>query len=725
MEVLKGSVAQGSRLVPVVGPAVSYLVEELLNHRKRKLTREAVLLNEQEQDILFVIENAAHHKRLLLTIDGLDAWDDASWDLLALVLSSKLDELYPALKNAVILVGASYETPARLRPLIGDLPITEHNIRPLSRSDLPVALQAFGFPPVAPEDNDFLHDATGGRLDLLHDLARHLRETDLEAQSVVSDKYYDNLIDRRMQNLKGEARDLEEILAAAAVIGQTFAVDDLRCLIGDSSERLNAHLIAALGEIARFQSAALHRHFHRAHANEHAKYHGKFADCLRTMRPSDYGYRLHHLILANRIDDALLCYALGALASRRTRQTVPEPEGLNDAAAWEEVQTYLDVMSAAYEAYDERALQHGLQLLDTVEGFLDDVLIAERDYLEAQILLKSHKVTDFRRAVELLSRWRGLKEREAEVWSRIAQALMIALVQTDRLEEARRVEEEVTKHYWSRRRVDPWALYSYNTLRRRAECLHFFPTAAQYLERALSYFGPKEANSTPRHPLQYYYTLNNLVANLIASGRFADAHVRAAELDALVHDYPLIPWPTLEVGVNNFVLAGYLSGRVDAHTSVSLMETVLSNPHDGRGDRVLMENNYAVFLVDTGRPADARALLERTYSEVIAGGEPDAYHAYFVGNNLAALCALDGEVETAERLHKEIGVGLDHFYPAARQTLMKRHELITPAFAAAPELNHKQFDSYLIDHYAPQVGPQWAFYGRGFLFSDLQFWSAE
>src|ERR1700680_3392463 len=42
--ILKGGVAQSSRAIPVVGAVTSYIVEELLDHRRKRLAREAVVL---------------------------------------------------------------------------------------------------------------------------------------------------------------------------------------------------------------------------------------------------------------------------------------------------------------------------------------------------------------------------------------------------------------------------------------------------------------------------------------------------------------------------------------------------------------------------------------------------------------------------------------------------------------------------------------------------------
>jgi hypothetical protein len=732
LEVLKGTVAHGSEAIPVVGSVASYLVEELLNYRKKRLAREAIVLTEQEQDLLFVIQTIANRKRLLLTLDHLEMWDNESWNLLGLVLSTHLHELYPVLSDVIILVGVSRVIPTRLRTLIENLPLTELKLRTLERRDIPSVVSAFGFPIMAHEDLDLLYDATMGRLDLLHDFALHLQKSSPTDLPVTRNDLYDNMIERRLQDLKPEMHDLEDVLAVASILGHSFGLDDIRCLTGYAPEILDSilrfalaeHFLNSVGEMTCFQSAALHCHFYRAKFSEHSKYHAKFAECLRAMRPGDYDNRLHHLILAGRNDEALTCYALTALKVRREHLPNPDCKRIRDIHGWEDVRAYLDKMCSAYDAYDNNSLRTGIDLLEAIEDFLPDALIAERDFLEAQFLLRSHRVVDFQRAVDLLTPWQSLKNQEGEIWSRLAQILMVAQVEINHIEEAHHLEEEVTKHYWSRRKVDPWALYGLNILRRRAECLHQFPVATHRLESALAYFGPQGTTVLPRNPIQYYYTLTNLVGNLLVSGRFNEAHTRALELDSLVHNYPNIPWPALEDAANNFTIAGYLSGNLDIAQTVTLMDRV-RNGSTEMGDSILIQNNYAVLLIHAGRHKEAEDLLEHTYTKIIAGDESDAYHRYFIGSNLAALRALDGNITAAEHLRQESARGLDRLYPAIRQTLQKRHELLAPAFSEASKLGSADFDKYLITRHPRQLGKHWDFYGRGFLFSDIQFWSAE
>lgn len=106
-------------------------------------------------------------------------------------------------------------------------------------------------------------------------------------------------------------------------------------------------------------------------------------------------------------------------------------------------------------------------------------------------------------------------------------------------------------------------------------------------------------------------------------------------------------------------------------------------------------------------------------------GESDAYHRYFVANNLAGLIALSGEAARAVDLLEDAGRDLDLLYPAIREVLRRRHGLMPELLRAASGFREAEYDAFLREHHLPQVGPQWDFYGRGFLLSDIQFWASD
>lgn len=733
VEILKESVKDVSSAIPMFGSATSHLLDDLLHVRRNLLAREAIILSKEEQDLLFVVQAVAQKKRLLLTLDHMDFWDSASWDLLGLILSSHLQELYPALADVQLLFGVRETAPPRLCALLDEykIPTEVFRIHAIARAEMPTALRTFGFPEMQQQEVDGLYEATDGRLDLLHDFSAHLRNNTLAKDAHGFGGLFANLLSNRMRSLVRQAPELDPILSAASILGRSFTLDDAQCLTGQTAEKLEAALNAAadarlltlLGGLVQFQSGTLHDYFHRAGISEHPKYHLKYAQCLRIMRPGDYEGRWSHLILADRPEEALTCYALAALHSRRQKSLTPEPNSLSQAASWGEIKDFLAQMFRAYDAFETDKLGEAMDVVASIEAFLPDALLAERDYLKAQIRLKSHRMQDFEESAALLKPWDRLKDEEGEIWSRITQARMIGLVEINATEEAARLEEELTKYYYARRRVDPWALYALNVLRRRSEPLHRLPVATQRLENALEFFGSLHSNDLPRHPIQYYYTLNNLVANLLASARFEDAGRRAAELDALVNRHAL-PWPSLEVPVNNFVLAAFLGGKLSAELAVRVLSEVQSEPPTS-GDGLLIANNYAVLLAHAGQVDDAKRRLQDCYRQLSVDSPCDPYHKYFIGNNLAALTALTDDNVLARQIYDECLPLVEGLYPTIRETIRERHRLFGAVLRDAQTHGIETLDRVLLGPSQARFGKHWEFYGRGFLLSDIQFWSVD
>ena len=730
-DVLKESLTQASKSVPVVGAVTSYLVDELLNYRKKQLSNTTSILGEKEQDLMYVIQTASKGKRLCLAIDDVEIWDEDSWALLNLILSRHLDESYPVLKDATIVIVAEPDTLPRIQSSTGIHGTFGFTIKRLEKEDMPLALSAFAFPPGSDKYREDLYNITTGKLDLLHDLSVYLQGSEMPSFRESYEALFSTLIQRRFRNLKDGLKELEELLSAASFLGASFSFEDILCLTGKDKAAIQPviHLaeiekfLSKIGDRLSFPNVALRNYFHATSKNQHIHYHEKFADCLRLMRPSDYEARWQHLMLAEQFDEAMTCYALAALESRRQLKSPPDPGRLTEIAGWEDVEMYLGKMSLAYKAYEESRVADGIAVLEEIESFLADPLIAERDYLTAQIRLKLHRVTEFERAVLLLERWQGLRDSEPELWSRIAQVLFVSLAETNRPDAAFQLEEAVTRHFWNRRKVDPWAIYGLNCLRKRAECVHHLPVAQNRLRNASDYFGSSDVEALPRHPLQYYYTLNNLVANLLVSGSFDEASQFASLLERTIQEHHAIPWPSLEVPANNYVLTGFLKEALTIENAVSLMQQIIVDQTD-IGDSILLRNNYAVLLVHAGRVSEARAILEELQREIAQGDESDTYHRYFVGNNLAGLQISAGELPQAVRLLDDISRGLDRLYPAIRLTMKRRHEILRERLIVPEKMETIEFDK-LFTKVLPQLGPQWSFYGRGFLFSDIQFWSVD
>lgn len=731
LEVLKDTISHSSRAIPVIGQAASYLVQEVLNYKKRQLARRAMFLNTQEQDILYVIQRCARQDRFMLVIDQIEDWDEDSLNLLTLILSGKLDELYPSLADALILIAGNEKTPSKLDFIPPDLPRNDFAIRLLNLEEMRLALQAFGFPEMNSEDRERLYKITHSRLDLLSDVSSYFNKTGSLTLSTGWSDFYTNLVKRRVEELKKHISDLESVLTAAAIVGETFTLNDIVCLTGaaiDSvtktlSAATDEQLIIATGDIARFDSSDLHSYFHQAGAHEHIQYHGKFAECLRLMRSGDYEHRSYHLFLAKDYENAEICYALAVLAAIREYRALPSSDFLCILSPSDNISDYLDKMKNAFQAFKADKIGDGLAILEQIEDFLPNELLAERDYLQAVLLLATSSAADYDKARQLLERWISFNK-EGELWARVAQNLIMAQAQTGYLEQALQLEKELRTFYFKRQQTDPWALFGLNVLRRRSECLHSLISATQLLEKALAYFGTSDPEFLPRHPVQFYYTLTNLVGNLLASGRFEEASGKALELEELIKQHSSVPWPSLEVATNNSIIAHYLSGKLKADAASILMEQIAKTSFES-GDSFLLQNNLSVLLILSGKSKKARKILDSTYASLMKNKNPDVYHQYFVCTNLGALMLLDGDIADALSIIESCDEKIDQFYPAIRGTITRRQEFLKEIITAPPKIKPAEFDNYLIKRYGMEVGPQWAFYGRGFLLTDIQFWTMD
>jgi len=180
----------------------------------------------------------------------------------------------------------------------------------------------------------------------------------------------------------------------------------------------------------------------------------------------------------------------------------------------------------------------------------------------------------------------------------------------------------------------------------------------------------------------------------------------------------------LEVAANNTILAGFLAGVLPLSQATELMHRL----DDGKielGDRILIQNNLAVLFAYAGKLYEAKLILCNARELLGSKADSDSYHRYFVSNNLAGLLAILGDLDSSLKIFEEAGSDLPHFYPAIRETLLRRHAMMPEAFKAAAAVGVEQFDRFLKDHYPLQVGPQWEFYGRGFLLTDIQFWTSD
>ena len=135
---------------------------------------------------------------------------------------------------------------------------------------------------------------------------------------------------------------------------------------------------------------------------------------------------------------------------------------------------------------------------------------------------------------------------------------------------------------------------------------------------------------------------------------------------------------------------------------------------------IIFQLNCAIYMALAGEIDQAEENL-RTL-EKISLELCDDYYLFYVYANLAAVLYLQGRrTEAVSLLQKNCSKPPQLFKATEKTYLEERSKQWISAMESVEIKDPKTFDTYLLNRHPHKT--QWAFVGRGFLYSDIQFWS--
>jgi hypothetical protein len=197
-----------------------------------------------------------------------------------------------------------------------------------------------------------------------------------------------------------------------------------------------------------------------------------------------------------------------------------------------------------------------------------------------------------------------------------------------------------------RSEFDVNAQYGLNVLRRKASILHSSEMACERTEKSIEYFGYELLPGVYRSPIQYYMALVNHSGNLISAGKPNAAYEFIQKSLSLETLYSELTFPRMEVAINNCVLSGYLSKNLKADECLGLYD-MLFTKLEGVEDRILLRNNYNIFLALNNNLPKALANSNDLMNVLHSASRKDNYYSYFVGVNHACFNFLNGNRKEA------------------------------------------------------------------------------
>ena len=135
---------------------------------------------------------------------------------------------------------------------------------------------------------------------------------------------------------------------------------------------------------------------------------------------------------------------------------------------------------------------------------------------------------------------------------------------------------------------------------------------------------------------------------------------------------------------------------------------------------IIFRLNCAIYLALTGNLAQAMHQLQEL--EAISKKLDDDYYLFYVYANLSSVLYLLGHKTKAICMLREKCQRVPTLFKATEKAyLEKRTEYWIATMETVTIEDPKVFDTYLLDKHPNHT--QWRFIGRGFLYSDIQFWS--
>jgi tetratricopeptide (TPR) repeat protein len=357
-------------------------------------------------------------------------------------------------------------------------------------------------------------------------------------------------------------------------------------------------------------------------------------------------------------------------------------------------------------------------MLERLEDIVPGILVAEKCYLLSLCYLKTMDHKDLVKSREILSGWDEFLLSETEIWLRLNTTLMSVYACLYDMDSAKKIERSIMKCLQERTSYDSSTGYYINIIRRKASSLYISEVACNRTAKSIEYFSAMDDQMKFVYPLQYYYSINNHAANLITSGDFIEAFKFSKEALSVPNRIDNVHFPEYEIPSSNYIVSGLLSQNFSNQEALQLFKEVY-NKNGTTADTILIANNYGVIEILNGNLNTAYILFKELYDS-IKDSNIDCYYKYFIGSNLALLRHSLGDKEQALT---EWAMLSQLIPPIPDQVFLKRrHDILLQALSDIPSNSWELIDSFITDNYPKELGRQWAYFGRGFLFSDIQIW---
>lgn len=718
-------------------------VKSIFEHILRANTshQQSQILDKEEHAVLGRLQHAARSRQLLLILDNFHWFDRRSLRLVATLCSQALQnfEFLSTMRVLAVKTDSSAQPPVCptfLRELTRSIFKERWNLSYATRAQFPSVLKALGCGAELSETAaNLLYRSCRGHLLLASRLTDFLNAAPRESlteEHLNQTGLVNQLLLERLTLIGESGTRLRRILEIASIIGSSFQAVELQCLTEERECELARLLeearkllfIEVAGSRALFSHEFIRSFFADRLGNASRQYHGKFAECLRVLRPAEFLFRHYHLKLAGSTysSETMLVLAILQCVREGKQPNVLSEDNVTAELSRPSLVRYLEQMSSGYDIYLLSEYGAALNVLEQLDFDYPKVLLAERDYLYALCKLELHSKAGRSEAIDLLKAWDEYHLTEPDIGTRLQLLLLHAFVLSGQLDSAKTLQRRLVGYLSERASFDPASRAKIHVLNRRAGAIFSPEIATSRIRRAVEYFGPTTPDGPARNPMEYYKSLSNLAGNLLENGEYTEAYKCVQQLESFVDNTVGISFLRLDVPANNKVIAGFRSEVFSASEAFQLQREVAKAPQAST-DTIIHRINQAVYQALAGDLRGSLAALVEIDNEMARQGNDETYLTYYLQTNMIADYFLLGYKEKAAHLYSELTPFIESLQWPEKPFVVERHLLLPSAFQFATQNEPRRWDTFFLETYPERIGPPWRHHGRGYLLCDLQFWA--
>lgn len=727
--------ANAAKDIPFVGHSTSAALSVILANSDRKSgSGSRVVLPQKLEELLAILNREVGKGKAVVVFEEAQWLDQETKAMITMVKSERLNHDFPCLQRTKFIMSLSNEfLEIPIEEFCDDINVKKGDVirvNSLEKAEFDRIWSDTAPNVILPEDiSDKVFSVSNGSINLVRHVATYLAASPNASKQGVdlAQDLIETAINFQLGEIGESGSRLGSLLEKAALIGFDFSVAELVCLSGSKIDDVKSSLAVAeeqkvlqgSGSVFSFTDAILHSIFERRAGLEGRQSHQKFADCIRAIRPHEYEIRGVHALKAGQIDDGAELLALAVLRSLR----LGEPANLElDAAirsACPDIVPFYDCLCAAFNSYNSGEFDEAVRVCEQVTICSYERLSAEANLLFARVgatTIGYLNRSEIEKRLKLALSFIDIEEIDLLFRARAIEIVYCAY--EDRIDEARNLAGQLSKLLKGRSSFDPQSNFLLQVLRCNSDMYYADEIARSELSLAAQNLVPDGVSSVA-NPTAAYVVLTNVVGNALQCGRVEEAQQKAKVADEVVRTHPGVKFPRLDMLVSNQLVSEWFC-RPEDQKSILAQYKLLIDRYSNSGDIWILKSNMSAMYLSHSMLDEAALVLENDGNKMLAA-EEDAYFTYFFGNNLAALQFDRGDIALAKTTFLSLAHLPSKLPYSVRQFLTLRHEVITDALESKEDPNIC-WDDIPKEELEGKLGLAFRFFGRGLLFSDLQFW---